>query len=430
MNTDVVVIGAGQAGLAASALLSRSGVDHVVLERGGVAHSWRTERWDSLRLLTPNWMTRLPGHRYTGTNPDGYMSANDVARFLAAYCRRSRVPLITGAAVDSLAPGGRGFDVAAVGERWSCRAVVVATGAASTPSVPAIAAALPARLTQVTSLAYRNAEQLRDGPVLVVGASASGVQIADELARSGREVVLSVGDHIRVPRCYRGRDIHHWLDAVGVLDERIDDVPDPRRARRLPSLQLVGSSPQRDIDATTLAALGVQMVGRLVGVAGSSLQFAGSIANMVTAADLKQNRLLDRVDAYITRHDLDSAVGPPARPEPVRIERAATTLDVRRFATVVWATGFRRHHPWAHHSLVDASGAIVHDRGVGAAPGLFVLGELFQRRRKSAFIDGVGTDAAELVPQLVECITRPSRTPGSRCGLRGAQRAPVIVEST
>lgn len=421
LRTDVVVIGAGQAGLATSALLTRQSVDHVVLERGDVANSWRTERWDSLRLLTPNWMTRLPGYRYDGKDPDGYMSAGDVADFLAAYGRRTAVPVVTGTAVDSLAPSTLGFDVAAGGERWSCRAVVVATGAASTPDLPAAASALPGHVTHVTSPAYRNPDQLPDGPVLVVGASASGVQIADEVARSGREVVLSVGEHTRVPRRYRGIDIHEWLDAIGALDERIAEVPDPRRARRSPSLQLIGTSPPRDLDANALTALGVELVGRVVGVHGTHVQCAGSLANMLTAADLKQNRLLDRIDEYIIRYALDAAVDPPTRPAPTRIDRVTTSLDARRFASVVWATGYRRHHPWAHESLVDSNGAIVHDGGIGRRPGLFVLGEPFQRRRKSAFIDGVGADAAELLPHLLDAIVRR----GSEGAARPIERQPA-----
>ncbi|MEM9748950.1 MAG: NAD(P)-binding domain-containing protein [Actinomycetota bacterium] len=325
-TTDVVVIGAGQAGLAISALLGRSGVGHVVLERGAVANSWRAERWDSLRLLTPNWMTRLPGLRYEGDDPDGFMTTDEVVDLLATYRRRIAAPVVTGVTVDSVVPRVGGFDVYAGWERWSSRAVVVATGAASTPRVPEVASELPDHLDHLTSLTYRNPDQLADGAVLVVGASASGVQIADELARSGREVVLSVGDHVRVPRRYRERDIHWWLDAIGALDERIEDTSDARRAMRSPSLQLVGGSPPRDLDTNTLSALGAGLVGRLVGVAGSHAQCAGSLPNMLTAADLKQTRLLDRIDDHVEQHDFASEVDPPgpARTEPTRSDRHDT----------------------------------------------------------------------------------------------------------
>lgn len=399
-RTTVTIIGAGQAGLAMSRCLTDRSIDHVVLERGQVANSWRTERWDSLRLLTPNWMTRLPGHRYTGPDPDGYMTAGEVVDFLDGYRATLDAPVRTGTAVESVESLGRGFRVTTTTGVVTSEAVVVATGACSNPHVPALAGDLPTRIRQLTPIGYRNPDQIGEGPVLVVGGSASGVQIADELRRSGRDVTLAVGDHVRLPRTYRGMDIHWWMHTIGLLDERHEQMEDIGRARRLPSLQLIGTPEQRSIDLNALHRTGVQLVGRFAGLAGSTAQFSGSFANFCTAADLKLGRLLDTIDTWATEHGLDDELAPPDRPGRTEVPTAATTLDLARIDTVVWATGFRPDYPWLEPDLLDAKGAIVHDGGVMTRPGMYVLGLPFTRRRKSSFLDGVGPDAIELGTHL------------------------------
>ena len=405
-TTDVVVIGGGQAGLAMSHSLTDRSIDHVVLERAEVANSWTTERWDSLRTLTPNWMSRLPGFSYDGDDPNGYMTAAQVAAYLESYRRSFGAPVRTGVEVQRIRTLDRGHVVETSEGPWSARSVVMATGACSQPRVPAIAADLPGNIQQLTPTAYRNPAQVAPGAVLVVGASASGLQIADELSRSGREVTLAVGDHVRLPRTYRGMDIHWWMQTTGLLDERFDEVEDLARARRLPSLQLVGSPEQRDLDLNTAAANGVNPVGRLAGIRAGRAQFSGSFANMCTSADLKQNRLLDEIDEYAASHGLDAEIGPTWRPAPTSVGRPALELDLRSVGSVVWATGFRPTYPWLDESLVDGRGQLVHDGGVLAVPGLYVLGLPFMRRRKSSFIDGVGPDAEELAAHLVGHLER------------------------
>ena len=407
-TTDVVVIGGGQAGLAMSRCLSDRSIDHVVLERGEVANSWTTERWDSLRTLTPNWMTRLPGCSYQGDDPEGYMTAHEVANYLETYRRSFDAPIRTGVEVRRIVTTDGGHVVETTDGPWRSRAVVMATGACSNPHVPALAADMPGHVAQLTPIAYRNPDQVGGGAVLVVGASASGLQIADELARAGREVTLAVGDHVRLPRTYRGMDIHWWMETIGQLDERYDEVEDLARARRLPSLQLVGSPERRTLGLNTVAAAGVSLVGRLVGRSGHRAQFSGSFANMCTSADLKQQRLLDRLDEYATEHGLDAEVGPADRPEPTSVGRAALDLDLRSIDTIVWATGFRPTYPWLDDSMLDARGRLIHDGGVLPAPGMYVLGLPFMRRRKSSFLDGVGPDADELSTHLAGHLRRTS----------------------
>ncbi|MEM9565203.1 MAG: NAD(P)-binding domain-containing protein [Actinomycetota bacterium] len=403
-RTTVAIIGAGQAGLAMSRHLSQRSIDHVLIERGDVANSWRTERWDSLRLLTPNWMTRLPDHRYDGDDPDGYMTAGEVVDFLADYRTRIAAPVVDRTTVITVEPAsdpGGWHRVVTDAGTIEARAVVVATGACSTPKIPAIGAELPAGIRQLAPIHYRNPDAIGvDGRILVVGASASGAQLADELARAGRDVTIAAGDHVRLPRDYRGMDIHWWMTTTGVLDERWDEVPDIMKARRAPSLQLVGSPERRSVDLNTLHGNGVQVVGRLAGINGSIGLFSGSLANQVATADLRLGRLLDRFDAYATEVGLDAELAAPERPAPTSIPTDTTTLDLTSVGAVIWATGFTPNYPWLPDGLLDRKGAIRHDGGVMTEPGFYVIGLPFTRKRKSTFLDGVADDAADLSAHL------------------------------
>ncbi len=403
MTTTIpaLVIGAGQAGLAMSRALTERSIDHVVLERGEVANAWRTERWDSLRLLTPNWMTRLPGFHYDGPDPDGYMRASETAAFLAAYGDAIDAPIHRGVSVDRVEPVETGgFRVSTSAGPWNARTVVVATGACGTPRIPALANDLPGSIQQLAPIHYRNPDQIRAGRVLVVGASASGAQIADELALAGRNVTLAVGNHVRLPRTYRGMDIHWWMDTVGLLDERWTEVDDLDRVRRLPSLQLVGSPDRRDLDINALQRHGVQICGRLAGATDRTLQFSGSLANAIASADLKLDRLLVELDRHATAHGLDCELPPAHRLDRTVVEPGPLTHPLAELGAVIWATGFRPHHPALPDHVKDAKGALVHEGGVVAHPGLYVLGLPFLRRRKSTFLDGVGPDALELAAHL------------------------------
>jgi putative flavoprotein involved in K+ transport len=411
MRESVVIVGAGPGGLAMSHELTGAGVDHVVLERGTVGNSWRTERWDSLRLLTPNWMVALPGHPYRGEDPDGFMTAAETADFLDGYRRSFDPPIRTGVTVQSVRRTAGGFEVATDAGWWHCDAVVVATGASSDPHVPALAAELPGSVDQLNALGYRRPAQLTgSGGVLVVGASASGVQIADELRRAGHEVTISVGEHIRLPRRYRGRDIYWWMDRIGQLDERYDEVDDLDRARRHASVQLVGSDDGHDLDLNALRVGGVRIAGRFMAVRGHTALCSGSLANLVKHADLKQARLLHRIDDFVRDRGLEHLVGSGAEPVPTVIGDAPTELDLRAFSTVVWATGYRPKYPWLMPEAKDGRGRVVHDGGVAAMPGLYVLGQPFLRRRRSNLIGGLGRDAEDLAGHLRAHLDRRARS--------------------
>jgi putative flavoprotein involved in K+ transport len=347
-------------------------------------------------------MTALPGAPYEGDDPDGYMSATDTVATLEGYRRSFGPPLHTGIEVEAACHTGTGFEVRTTEGSWRCDAVVAATGGSSEPRVPAFAPDLPSALQQVTSLSYRRPAQIEQrGRVLVVGASASGVQIADELRRAGRDVTISVSEHIRLPRSYRGCDIYLWLDRIGQLDERWDEVEDLERARRHASVQVVGSHDRREVDLHSLQGNGVQLVGRLMAIRGSTALCSGGLGSLVANADLKGARLLRRIDEWVDEHEMADLVGAPSEPSPTVLSQVPTELDLRGFAAVIWATGFRPSYHWLDPRALGRGGRVDHEGGVAGMPGLYLLGLPFLRRRRSNLLAGLGLDAAELGQHLV-----------------------------
>jgi putative flavoprotein involved in K+ transport len=404
-NIDVAVIGAGHAGLAISYCLAESAIDHVVLERGEIANSWRNERWDSLTLLTPNWQCKVPGHRYSGDDPDGFMPVPALIDFIDEYASVSAAPIETNTEVTSVRSHDEQYRVSTDDAEWQCRAVVIASGACNIPSVPAVAEAVPAAIQTVTPHDYHAPEQLDHGGVIVVGASATGLQLAEEIHRSGRPVTIATGEHVRMPRVYRGRDILWWLDRVGISDERYDEVDDVVRARRLPSPQLVGTPEKTTLDLNAMTAKGMKLVGRLMGFNNEVAQFSGSLKNVCSLADLKMNRMLKTIDEWVDDNADTSSFDPVERFEPTRVDESPPlTLDLNKegIRTIIWATGFRPDYSWLDVPVLDHKGFIRHDGGVAESPGMYVIGLPMLRRRKSSFIHGVEDDARDLHAHLAE----------------------------
>ncbi len=405
---STVIIGAGQCGLAMSRVLSERSVDHVILERGEVANSWRTERWDSLRLLTPNWQSRLPGSAYEGPDPNGYMTMPKLIQRFETYATRSAAPVITGAEVRSVFRTEKGYRIETSQGSFQGAALVLASGACNLPNIPAFADELPRDVLSVTPHDYKRPSDLPEGGVLVVGGSATGVQLAMELQASGREVTLSLGEHIRMPRAYRGHDIKWWMDVMGIFDQRYDEVDDLKRVRRLPSLQLVGSPDRRTLDLNALMDAGVEVVGRVSGHRDGRAMFSGSLANQCALADLKMNRLLDQIDRWAAEAGLDGL--PSAhRPEPTKIPaspRLEADLTGGAISSVLWATGYRPDYSWLQVPVLDRKGLLRHDGGIVDAPGLFAMGLPFMRRRKSTLIDGAGADAYDLADHVIAHLDR------------------------
>jgi putative flavoprotein involved in K+ transport len=411
VRTTAVVIGAGHAGLAMSRCLADRSIDHVVLERGEVGNSWKTERWDSLRLLTPNWMSRLPGYGYEGNDPDGYRTMPQTVAFLERYAEIISAPVRPHTTVTSVRRSDDGYVVTTNQGQWQCLAVVLATGACNLPSVPACAEAVPSKVSMLTSMQYHNPSQLEEGGVLVVGASATGTQIAAEIHRSGRPVTLAVGEHVRAPRLYRGRDIQWWMDAAGIFDERYDEMDNLPRARSLPSMQLAGTDDRRTVDLNSLTDVGVKLAGRLAGIRDGKAQFSGSLRNMCTLADLKMNRLLDTIDEWATCNGLDSEVAPPHRFAPTRVDASpplGLDLESGAIRTLLWATGYHPDYSWLDVPVFDHRGRVRHDGGVVESPGMYLIGMPVLRCRRSSFIDGAGNDARHLSSHLVSYLDHQS----------------------
>ena len=394
-TTDTLIIGGGQAGLALSRCLTDRGHDHLVLERGQVAQRWHSERWDSLRLLTPNWMTRLPGHVYTGDDPDGFMTAAEVAAFLAQYAESFGAPIIENTNVLRLTHHGGHFLVATDHGCFLSHNVVIATGWCDRPAIPAAARNLSPRVHQIVPSEYRRADDLPAGGVLVVGASATGVQLADELHRSGRPVTIAVGSHSRMPRRYRGMATFWWLERIGAFDRTIDDVDDVVAARNEPSLQLVGRPDNATLDLATLQSDGVRVVGRVHAFDGDRAATSADVGQVIAAADQRMRRVLDRIDDVIARLGLGSELLDPEPLAPVDAGDTPSSLDLAAggINSIVWATGHRRSYEWLDLPVLDVGGEIRQRRGVTPFAGAYVLGQRFQHYRNSNFIDGVGRDA-------------------------------------
>jgi putative flavoprotein involved in K+ transport len=397
---DVLVVGAGQAGVAMSEHLATRGVPHVVLERSRIAERWRTGRWDSLVANGPAWHDRFPGLEFD-IDPDGFATKDQVADYFSRYVERYALPVHCGVEVISVREhvGRPGFRVETTDGTWDARAVVAATGAFQTPVIPPVIPAT-ADLTQVHSNSYRAPEQLPEGAVLVVGAGSSGVQIADELRAAGREVYLSVGPHDRPPRAYRGKDFVWWL---GVLNKWEAATP-PIGAEHV-TIAVSGANGGRTIDFRDLAASGITLVGRTTSYRDGIVHFAPDLRDNIVRGDANHLSLLEEADAHVTRNGLDLPEEPGAHalgPLPDSAEHAIAELDLRAagVTSIVWATGYSSDYSWLPADAVDDLGKPRHQRGVSASAGIYFLGLPWQSRRGSSFIWGVWHDAGYLADQI------------------------------
>jgi putative flavoprotein involved in K+ transport len=405
-STDTLVIGAGQAGLSLSRYLACAGQRHIVLERGRIGERWRSERWDSLTLLTPNWLNRLDGGA-AHPESDGYLTRDDFVRYLRRYRASFGAPVHEHVTVTSVETTTAGFHIRTDSGSWHAHNVVIATGDSAFAAVPPSAASAPRSLLQIHANRYRNPSMLPAGGVLVAGAGPSGQQIAAELRRAGRQVVLAVGRHARIMRRYRGEDIWHWLKEIGDLERTIDDVPDPTASKRTPSFTLTGANGGEQLDLAVLDRLGVVVAGRLEGFSGTQALFSDDLQANVGDAERRMQRVLDRIDEHIERAFGGTWAHDPDRTPGVRLPAGPCFLDLAAggISTVIWATGYRREYPWLHLPALDPRGEIAHRRGITPVPGLYVLGLKFQHRRSSHFIGGVGADAAFLAGHIAGMYT-------------------------
>ncbi|CAO5182987.1 putative flavoprotein involved in K+ transport [Frankia sp. AiPs1] len=413
-HLPVVIVGGGQAGLALSWHLVAGGVEHAILERDTALHTWRDARWDSFCLVTPNWQCQLPGYRYGGPDPDGFMVRLEIIEWLDGYRARFAPPVREHTAVTSLYPRGDGpgaedpaggFVVRTAGELISgeivADQVVVATGGYHTPAIPRLAERLPDGIVQVHSSTYRNPDALPAGAVLVVGTGQSGAQIAEDLHLAGRRVHLAVGNAPRFARRYRGRDVIAWMHDTGHYAKPVTARPLEERALDRTNHYVTGRDGGRDIDLRALARAGMTLHGRLVDLTGSRFHFAADLTTNLDAADEVYNGINTLIDAHITTNGLDVTTG-PSRYEPVWRPATSTGpgLGVDDIAAVVWATGFTRDYRWLHAGVFDGAGHPQHLRGVTAVPGLYFLGLPWQHTWGSGRFAGLAQDAAHLAEHI------------------------------
>lgn len=402
-ETDTLVVGGGQAGIAASEHLGAAGVPHIVLERGRIAERWRSWRWDSLVANGPAWHDRFPGLEFDGHDPDGFVPKEQIADYFAAYAERIHSPVRTGVEVLRVRrrAGQYGFVVDTTAGVIHARRVVAATGPFQKPFVPPVAPPADAGVEQIHSSQYLNPEGLPAGAVLVVGSGSSGVQIADELRRSGREVYLSVSDHDRPPRFYRGRDYDWWLGVLGMWDE-----PASATTSHV-ALAVSGVRGGETVDFRKLAADGVKLVGLTEGYRDGKLIFSPDLADVIRAGDATYLSMLDAADAYVAANGLDFPEEPAAReflPDPECMRKPLRELDVAHadVRTIIWATGYRLDFGWLDVDTFDEQGKPAHHRGIGKEPGVYFLGLPFLSCRGSSFIWGVWHDAKYVVGHIVK----------------------------
>ncbi|OIJ65472.1 flavin-containing monooxygenase [Streptomyces mangrovisoli] len=400
-ETDVVVVGAGQAGVAMSEHLGAHGIPHIVLERHRIAERWRSERWDSLVANGPAWHDRFPGLEFSGVDPDAFASKEQVADYFCAYAEKIGAPIRCGVEVTSVRrhTGRPGFRVETSQGVVDARFVVSATGPFQRPVIPPVVPAGAVAL-QIHSSAYRNPGQLPDGAVLVVGAGSSGVQIADELRRSGRRVFLSVGPHDRPPRAYRGRDFCWWLGVLGLWD-----LQTPPQGAEHVTIAVSGARGGHTVDLRALAADGVHLVGPTMSHENGVLRFAPDLAANIAQGDAGHLALLRAADAYVERNGLELPEEPQAHvlgPDPDCVTHPLAELDLAEagVSSIVWATGFATDHGWLEVDTFDDRGRPQHSRGVSREPGVYFLGLPWQSRRGSSFIWGVWHDARHVADHI------------------------------
>jgi len=396
---ETIVIGAGHAGLSTSYHLTARGLEHVVLERGRVGETWRSQRWDGFFLNTPNWAQRLPGFHYRGPDPDSFASLPEVIAYLDDYVASFSAPIRERVEVTRVRREGGAFLVETSDGAILADHVIVAAGAYQRPTPTPLLRALPREVLGLHSSDYRRPEQLPHGAVVVVGSGQSGCQIAEELLGAGRTVYLAVGRCPWLPRRYRGRDVIHWMVDMGLMDQEPDTLPGPD-ARLLCNHALSGTEGGHDCNPRTLAARGAIVTGRVEAVEGAKLRIGSGLAETLAAGDAFSREIRYKIDAFITTSRIAAPEPEPEEPNAALPEPRELDLRAAGIGSVIWANGFRPDHSWIDGLEVDEQGFPVHRRGTTTVRGLYFVGLPWLHKRKSSLFLGVGEDAEHVVAHL------------------------------
>jgi putative flavoprotein involved in K+ transport len=401
----VVIIGAGQAGLSMSHCLQQQGVAHLVIEKNRAGHAWRSERWDSFCLVTPNWQCALPGFPYAGDDPEGFMVKDEIVQYIEQYVDAFKPPLVEGVAVSSVERSNVGlFQVRTTNGVLTADEVVVAVGGYHLPIIPAAAGQLPPAIRQLHSVDYRNPESLPPGAVLVVGTGQSGCQIAEDLHLAGRKVHLCVGDAPRVARRYRGKDVVEWLDKMKYYDIPVDKHPLGAGVREKTNHYVTGRDGGRDIDLRKFALEGMQLYGRFENIDEGVVSFGPDLRKNLDGADAVSESIKNGIDKFIADNAIDAPQESRYTPlwQPAADAQNRLDLNSGRVASIIWCIGFRTDFSWIRETIFDQRGYPGHERGITQAPGLYFLGLPWQHTWGSGRFSGVGRDAAYLAEYIVD----------------------------
>lgn len=403
---SVIVVGGGQAGLSASYYLQQQGIDHLVLEKHSLTHTWRNQRWDAFSLVTPNWQCALPGYTYiddfNGKDPHGFMKKDEINQYLAGFVKSVNAPAREGVTVQRVVPRSLGgFEVHTSQGEFTADQVIVASGGYHTPIIPRLAERLPTDIHQLHSEQYRHPQALPAGNVLVVGSGQSGAQIAEDLHLAGRKVYLAVGDAPRCARFYRGKDVVDWLAEMGYYEIGVDTHPLREGVRDNTNHYVTGRDGGRDIDLRNFAREGMELFGRLDGLQGTRLQFANNLGESLDSADAVYNRINASIDKYIEQHAIDAPIGERYQPTWVpEQERSELDLDAEGITSIIWCIGFSPDFTWVEAPVFNGRGHPGHQRGVTAQPGLYFLGLPWLYTWGSGRFSGVAQDARYLVDHI------------------------------
>lgn len=400
---SVIIVGGGQAGLSLSYYLKQYAIDHLVLEKNTVTHTWRTQRWDTFCLVTPNWQCALPGYPYQGDDPNGFMVKNEIIEYLDGFIKMVAAPVLEGVEVKSVKArqASNGFDVITSSGEFTADQVVVASGGYHIPIIPRMAERLPASVLQIHSEQYKNPQQLAKGNVLVVGSGQSGAQLAEDLHLAGRKVYLAVGDSPRCARFYRGKDVVDWLADMNYYDMPVQEHPLREGVRDNSNHYLTGRDGGRDIDLRKFANEGMELFGLLVGLEEGFLKFAPDLTTKLDEADMVYNRINASIDKFITKNNIEAPPGKvyEAVWQP-SVERTELDIAEAGITSIIWCIGFRPDFSWVDAPVFNGRGNPEHDRGITPHPGLYFLGLPWLHTWGSGRFSGIDRDAHYLADSI------------------------------